>query len=1137
EIDGTHFLVMEYVPGLDLAEVVKRLGTLSVADACEVIRQAAVGLQYAHSHGMVHRDIKPSNLMLQISEEQGQRHGVEVPSQAGLQRSSVQQPVAIVKILDMGLALLAEQHAPNAKELTSTGQLMGTIDYMAPEQGIDTHSVDIRADIFSLGASLFKLLTGDVPLTSDKYDTLMKKLMALATTTLPSIGTRRADLPPALVTIVDRMLAKEPAARYATPADVAQALAPFARNHRLTAVLGAAMGDVSLTDIDRITLSDSPSVSNSSETAETFIAAAPAITAGGGKRGLGAAIGATPSPARPPQRKFPGGLSRGRLLAMAGGAAVALLGVVIFFFNGGDGVRIEMPDDGAFTVQFDKNGILISGPHPAPIRVTSTQVANGDTTTIGPGRHKLVIRRGDLEFETKEFVLKEKGRTTLKIEAFAGNGVQLTKDGVVYDQGSLDTPKVAAAAAAPRAVAITPSKPPKIAHVDPPSPQPPATELWKPGPLLNRFTGLVHRPASLPGIKRWQIDTAVPTASTHSVSWSPDGRQFICVTGKRPRIYDRQTLRLVGTLPAASQEANIVAWNPVEDWIAAASDRIIRLWKADGTPGPVLESHPEPVSSLVWNATGTRLASSSAEGAIRVWGTDGAKLHEFRAAESNQPILAWGPDGQLAYQVRFADKVHIVGEDGTPKRTHVMAPGIQCSNLVWHRDGRLAAQSYSNGMLYTWNADGTDGPKIESVAWQVAWLDDGDRMLLSNTSLRVWDRVTGKVDMLADQIDPAATSSLSQSPDGKSLVVCTNSGAIEIRSLEGKRLLGIVPLPQTPYIAWNPAGTLLAGVESNGTLRMWKPTGEPLDSIPVSPGRALSVTWSPDGEYFAWGMEHGSQSVHILSLSQADRTPTLTINGGGSPLAFSPDCKFIFLGGAKEIRRLDGTFVAKIPSDLSAQTAAWSSKGQLAAGSAHDLKCQFFEQNGSLSLAIEPPEKGCCPIQGLVWNRSGTHLAAANFSYRKTVIVDSKGKIGPILQTHHEYLAHVDWSPDEQQVVTGGSWPTVQITGRDGTRGPVYEKGGCKSVSWGEGPNRGRIAISLGTVAEVWNADLSEMLWVVITFPGGKSATFNGAGQLTHGDEALIEDHLLYFVERTDGRVDVVRPAAFRAQLLKADRN
>ncbi|MDB5384864.1 MAG: pknH 2 [Planctomycetaceae bacterium] len=1137
EIDGTHFLVMEYVQGLDLSKIVQRLGALSVADACEVVRQAAVGLQYAHSHGMVHRDIKPSNLMLLISEEQGQRQGGEVLAQAGQQLSSVQQPVAVVKILDMGLALLAGQHAPNQKGLTSTGQMMGTIDYMAPEQGNDTHHVDIRADIFSLGATLFQLLTGDVPLTDAEYSTPMKKLWALATATLPSISTRRSDLPPALVAIVDRMLSRDPAARYAIPGDVAQVLAPFARDHRLAAVLAAAAGDVSVTDIDRISLGESRSGSYSLETSATLIGASPAIVAGGEHRGPGASIDERPFPSLvlSPRRKPPGGLSLGWLLAMAGGAAAAaLMGVVFFFFNGGDGVRIEIPDDAAFTVQFDKNGILISGPHPAPIRVTSTQAANGEATTIGPGSHKLVIRRGDLEFETKEFVLKENGRTTLKIEAIAGNVVQLTKDGVVYDQGSLNTPKVAATAAAPMAVAIAPSKPPKTARIDAASPQPAATDLWKPGPLLNNFTGLVHRPASLPGIKRWQIDTAVPTTGLGSVSWSPDGRRFICITGKRPRIYDGQTLQLVGTLPAAGQDVNIVAWNPVEDWIAAASDRIIRFWKSDGTPGPILEGHPHPVASLVWNSAGTRLASSTPDGTIRVWGADGRKLHEFHAVESNQPILAWGPDGQIAYQVRFSDRLHIVTEDGMPKRTHVLDPGTQCSNLIWHRDGRLAAQSYSNGTLFTWNADGTDGPKIESGAWHVNWTNDGDRILLGRLGLKVWDRATGKIDTLLEMAEPLG---ISLSPDGQSVCCWTQSGAIQIRNLAGKLLREINPLPSQPYVAWNPAGTILAGVESNGTLRMWKPTGQPLESIPVSPGRALAVKWSPDGEYIAWAMEHGSQSVHILSLSQADRTPMLTINGGGGPLAFSPDCKFIFLGGAKEIRRLDGTFSAQIPANLSALTAAWSSKGQLAAGSAHEFKCQFFEPNGSLSLAIESPEKSCCPITEMAWNRSGTLLAAANFAYRKTVIIDSKGKVGPVLQTHHEYVNHVDWSPDEQQLVTGGDSPTVRITGLDGTRGPAYEKGGCKSVSWGDGPNRGRIAISLGAVAEVWNADLSEMLWVVVPFPGGKSATFSGAGQLTHGDKALIEDHLLYFVERTGGRIDVLRPAAFRDQILKEDHN
>ena len=121
-----------------------RAGPLPIADACELVRQTAIGLQYIHENGLVHRDIKPSNLMLT---PQGQ-----------------------VKILDLGLALLASQQTPG-KELSLNGLVMGTPDYIAPEQAGDSHSVDIRADIYSLGCTLYHLLTGRTPFSGPKYKT------------------------------------------------------------------------------------------------------------------------------------------------------------------------------------------------------------------------------------------------------------------------------------------------------------------------------------------------------------------------------------------------------------------------------------------------------------------------------------------------------------------------------------------------------------------------------------------------------------------------------------------------------------------------------------------------------------------------------------------------------------------------------------------------------------------------------------------------------------------------------------------------------------------------------------------------------------------------------------------------------
>ena len=139
EIDGRRILVMEFVEGMDLAKLVRRCGPLPIADACELIRQAALGLQVAHERGLVHRDIKPSNLMLT---PQGQ-----------------------VKLLDLGLALFHAQ-PPTETEMTATGQAVGTAEYMAPEQVSDSHQVDIRADIYGLGCTLYKLLAGRTPFDS-----------------------------------------------------------------------------------------------------------------------------------------------------------------------------------------------------------------------------------------------------------------------------------------------------------------------------------------------------------------------------------------------------------------------------------------------------------------------------------------------------------------------------------------------------------------------------------------------------------------------------------------------------------------------------------------------------------------------------------------------------------------------------------------------------------------------------------------------------------------------------------------------------------------------------------------------------------------------------------------------------------
>ncbi|MDY3553307.1 serine/threonine-protein kinase [Gemmata sp. JC717] len=210
EADGVHFLVMELIDGVTFSGLLHARGPLPVPEACELVRQAALGLQGAHDHGLIHRDIKPSNLML---------------SAAGQ-----------VKVLDLGLARL---RSAGPDELTRVGEVMGTAEYMAPEQWTQTHAVDIRADIYSLGCTLFALLTGEAPFPGSGPDSFLRLMCAHQQAPPPAITDRRPDAPPALCDLMLRMLAKNPDDRPATPGEVAAELAEMAAGADLTALTTA----------------------------------------------------------------------------------------------------------------------------------------------------------------------------------------------------------------------------------------------------------------------------------------------------------------------------------------------------------------------------------------------------------------------------------------------------------------------------------------------------------------------------------------------------------------------------------------------------------------------------------------------------------------------------------------------------------------------------------------------------------------------------------------------------------------------------------------------------------------------------------------------------------------------------------
>ncbi len=213
-----YYFAMQYVPGTDLSRLVKQHGPLPITQACNFIYQAAQGLQHVHDHGLVHRDIKPSNLMIGAPETAG-------PAPAS--RTAVRQ-ANVVKILDLGLARLLDDEEPAAGDgrpaLTKLGTVLGTADYLAPEQARDSRLADARSDVYSLGCTLYFALTGRPPFPGGSA---IEKMMHHQLDEPEPVEQVRPEVPPALAWVVRRMMARQPDQRYPQAGAAAADLLPL----------------------------------------------------------------------------------------------------------------------------------------------------------------------------------------------------------------------------------------------------------------------------------------------------------------------------------------------------------------------------------------------------------------------------------------------------------------------------------------------------------------------------------------------------------------------------------------------------------------------------------------------------------------------------------------------------------------------------------------------------------------------------------------------------------------------------------------------------------------------------------------------------------------------------------------------
>ncbi|NQT17263.1 MAG: protein kinase [Planctomycetes bacterium] len=978
EADGVHYLVMEYVPGVDLSSVLKRHGPMPVADACEVARQAAVGLEHAHQHGLIHRDVKPSNLILSGS---GQ-----------------------VKILDLGLALLSSQVMGEGGELTSSGQMMGTLDYMAPEQGGDSHEVDARADVYSLGATLFKLLSGEAPFAGKKYDTPMKKIVALASQTAPSIAERRADLPEPLTAIIDRMLAKNPQERLATAQEVVDALAPFAEGHRLPGLvetlpkgpatpeeaIGSTAPQRAAEQIDTTSLLPSPPAAASASSGRWYRRPAVALAAG--------------------------------LVA-----AIAL------------GMLIRIATD---------NGELVIESTVPDVEVLVKRVGRtGRTMEVEQGTKRTTIRSGEYEI-----TLTGAGADELKIE---GDKFTMVRGGEAIVRISRVTPE----SVEPESIASTVSETWPLGPADNVLPgligrpaERPGIGRWQletVGPrseilsaafspdgrllalgtdrgLVRIYDSKTHKLVRLFVGHTDRVNSVAEDRVT-SVAWRHDGRQLASGDyGGTVRVWDVDGA-LVRTFSKGAARVYSVAWHPEGKRLAWGGEGGIRISELNAIPQPFSQDYKTTVRSIAWSPDGRQLASAGDDKTVRLWNADGTPAGVFEGHEASVNCVAWSPDGQQLASACGGDKtVRLWSKDGD--EGPVLTGWAGAASVAWSPDGeKVVATCQSDVQL--WKKDGTKehATRMGQNLHCVAWRPDGNSFIAVGYRgcVETLD-IDGEAETLIAGHPAHFGSCAAWSPDGETLAA-THDQRVWQWSRDGEfKTQFMVGGYGAGHPEWHPSGDRIATGHVDRMARVWNADGKGKPLLEIQGG---DPRWSPDGQWLAANVSTA------VELWDQDGTKAKTLDASPDAkikaIAWSPDGKWLAAGGEDGKIRLwsrEGQLQHVFDEhECTIYWLAWSHDSKWLASAKHNQAVCVHNVDGTAGPLLTGHVHA---VLSVAWSPDDKRLATTN-GYAVS-LWEADGARGPVLEGHMSLVDTVDFNPKTGTLASSGD-NTVRLW--DGSTG------------------------------------------------------------------------------------------------------
>jgi serine/threonine-protein kinase len=932
--NNTHFFVMEYVDGIDLARLVRKSGPMPINKACNCIYQAALGLAHAHEHGLTHRDIKPHNLLLN-------RDGT-------------------VKILDMGLVRLG--HAESDSEvsaLTQDGKVVGTPDYIAPEQARNSHAADIRSDLYSLGCTLYFLLSGKVPFPGG--GSLIEKLMRHQTEDPVPLRLVRPDIPAAVGAIVHKLMQRKPEQRYQTPEELAAALEPYAFEDGG----GTPATEISVSKPSQPIIEISPTMALPADSGVekhggklwvTAVAAA-VLAAAGVVLGIVIVLANRPQTqvqkrdTQPDGAPDPGKSAQGNPLdrlkaedipvgkrpAQPMPGLVAVLGEPRGQHWGAGGViRPTYSPDGKLLASFGGFGdSYVRIWDPKTLRERAHLNAGGGVLnyTFSADSRQLAAVTFDGQFRVWDLSPASFGKKLNEYKLSNQTGVAFSADGqmaagVTFDQ---DVKK-------PKILKIWEVRSGNVRRTI----EIPEGFVFHVGfaPNGRRLLAVVNttvdnKPA--PTIKLWDVDGNTVKAFQGfefvqgQPQFTPDSSAVVVLDNTKARIYDCKAGTVLqsfpvanGFFPALSPDGKVLA---ILTRLAGNRKASILLWDMEhGKKLPALENlDPGPGAARFTPDSRLLLAFPPFDGPVHIWETGNFKeVPGFKESLGMVHFAGFSADSR---QMAVGTQNSALRVWDLPSRREIVPlPGrtgpIVFAALADERTfltGNYLPEKAATHFVRRWDVVAQTEQVIAREINTGIWAYDPVQRVVAGTRMtsapggtssvvRLFDADTG-ADRVTFPPEPNSfVLGLAFTPDGKALATAVWTGDnnnrqsfIVLRDVADGRELMRLPerLEQIHLLNFSPDGQLLAMLSRAGYLKVWDVTTRQEHSLPNTPGintHVGAVAFSPDNSLLALGNGYYPDNrvfLRLFDLKSGKAGRTFAASAPVGALAFRPDGKVL----------------------------------------------------------------------------------------------------------------------------------------------------------------------------------------------------------------------------------------------------